>query len=70
LTLALNARLLALNANAFDVFLGDFPRSQILAWTGSGEPGIQRSVLNEMEAVFATKGMAARIGFDCDIVES
>jgi hypothetical protein len=70
LTLALNARLLAKNANAFDVFLGDFPRSQILAWTGSGEPGIQRSVLNEVEAAFDTKGMADRIGFDCYVVKS
>jgi hypothetical protein len=69
LVLALNARLLAKKMNAFDVFLEEFPKSQILAWTGSGEPKIPKSVVEKLEDYYATKGMGERIGFDCDTSE-
>jgi hypothetical protein len=69
LVLALNARLLAKKMDAFAVFLEEFPMSQILAWTGSGEPRIPKSVVNKLEDYYDTKGMKERIGFDCDTSE-
>ena len=67
LVLALNARLLALKPGAFDTFLLNFPRSTILAWTGSGEPSIPQNLLDGISDHFASRGIQERIQFDCDI---
>ena len=63
--LALNARLLALKPDVFDSFLAAFPGTQILAWTGAGEPPIPQQEIESIKHHFFN--METRIGFDCDI---
>jgi hypothetical protein len=67
LVLALNARLLAIKPGVFDGFLRKFPRSTILAWTGSGEPSIPKHTVVRISDHFESEGMLERINFDCDI---
>ncbi|KAG7349891.1 DUF2181 domain containing protein [Nitzschia inconspicua] len=67
ITLALNARLLARNVSAFDSFLEDYATSNILAWTGSGEPPIPLEDMHTIKTYYVTKGMVDRIEFDCCI---
>ena len=64
--LALNARTLALEPGIFDDYFAKFPKSQILAWTGAGEP-IPRSTIEEIKEHFKATGCSDRVGFDCDI---
>ena len=49
----------------FDGFLRQFPRSVILAWTGSGEPSIPAVLIDKICAHFTVEGMRERIDFDC-----
>ena len=67
IVLALNARLLACKVGAFDEFLNEFKSSQILAWTGSGEPPIPLSTVVRIKDHFVVTSMQHRIGFDCVI---
>jgi len=67
LVLALNARCLAINPGPFHDFLSMFPRSSILAWTGSGEPCIPIASIESIRKYFEEQGMGDRISFDCDV---
>mmetsp|Transcript_14588 Transcript_14588/g.22515 ORF Transcript_14588/g.22515 Transcript_14588/m.22515 type:complete len:323 (-) Transcript_14588:223-1191(-) len=70
IVLALNARLLVKDCTPFDKFLTEFPSSQILVWTASGEPPISRGKIDIIKNHFASKGNGDRIGFDCLVAES
>lgn len=65
--LALNARCLAIRPWIFDGFLRTFPRSTILAWTGSDEPGIPVALLDKICRHFEEQGIRDRISFDCNV---
>ena len=67
LVLALNARIVAMKPNAFDRFLIEFPLSEILVWTGSGEPKIPIQDIKTIIQHFHTMGNISRLSFDCDI---
>lgn len=64
LVLALNARLLCLAPRVFDSFLLEFKQSQLLAWTGTGEPPIARSSVDNLSDSFQQNLLGERIGFD------
>lgn len=68
LVLALNARLLSVEPDAFDGFLREFPRSTILAWTGSGEPSVSQELIDKICVHFIAEGMIERIDFDCAVL--
>jgi len=44
-----------------------FSDSQILAWTGSGEPPIPQALLDVIQNHADAAGFGSRIGFDCQI---
>jgi hypothetical protein len=69
LVLAVSARLLSYQPNAFDDFLTQFPNAQILAWTGTGEPPIPRRQVERIRSQFQASSNEDRIGFDCAILE-
>lgn len=67
IVLAVNARVLVKNCAPFDKFLSDFPSSQILVWTGSGEPPISKGKIDAIKNHFQLKDTDDRIGFDCSV---
>jgi hypothetical protein len=69
LVLALNARVLSKDITAFDGLLETFGNAQILAWTGSGEPGIPKKLVTSIVEHYRSLGMLERIGFDCEYEE-
>jgi Uncharacterized conserved protein (DUF2181) len=71
--LALNARILERNLEVFDDFLTlDFPTpaTQLLLWTGKGEPPIPQAAVNRIKQHYVAKGVLDRIGFDCQVVDT
>lgn len=67
IVLAVNARLLVKNMQPFESFLDQFPASQILCWTGSGEPPISRTKMNVIRKHFELHGSINRVGFDVQV---
>jgi hypothetical protein len=65
IVLALNARVLCLSPRVFDPFLSEFEGSQLLCWTGTGEPPIFRSEVEGLSEGFQQNQLGERIGFDC-----
>lgn len=65
--LALNARLLQRSLSTFHDILTSFPSTQILAWTGKGEPSIPQALVNDIRDYYSNKGWSHRIGFDCQV---
>ena len=67
--LALNARQLVKNVHCFDRFLNAVENSQLLVWTGTGEPAISKGQISYIQKHFHTvlgKSVCEeRIGFDC-----
>jgi len=63
--LALNARQLGKSLLVFDEFLRDYPKSTILAWTGSGEPPIPKREVRKISDYYESKMMRDKIEFDC-----
>lgn len=63
-----NARVLSRNMLPFDLFLDEFPTSQLLVWTGHGEPPISKSILHQIQNHFFRKeGRQDCIGFDVEV---
>jgi len=46
------------------------PGSQLLIWTGAGEPPIAKDMFYRLFGTFALLGVGDRIGFDCQTTES
>ena len=65
--LAINARLLSKHYAPFDAFLKQYPSSQLLVWTGSGEPPISTQKAAKIRQHFEKEGTITRIGFDCQV---
>jgi hypothetical protein len=65
--LALNARILHCKLSSFDNLLLAYPKIQILAWTGAGEPNIPRQLVEEIDKHFADLGIHDQISFDVSI---
>uniref|UniRef100_A0A7S1XZH4 Menorin-like domain-containing protein n=1 Tax=Grammatophora oceanica TaxID=210454 RepID=A0A7S1XZH4_9STRA len=63
--LAINARLLSKRLHVFDAFLEKYTKSQLLVWTGTGEPPISERKVRNIRRHFEAKGTFARVGFDC-----
>eukprot|EP00537_Pseudo-nitzschia_pungens_P019041 CAMPEP_0172403250 /NCGR_PEP_ID=MMETSP1061-20121228/58442_1 /TAXON_ID=37318 /ORGANISM="Pseudo-nitzschia pungens, Strain cf. pungens" /LENGTH=266 /DNA_ID=CAMNT_0013137585 /DNA_START=9 /DNA_END=809 /DNA_ORIENTATION=+ len=63
--LALNARQLVKSLPVFDEFLREHPESNILAWTGSGEPPIPIAQVDQIREHYKSKQMESIIEFDC-----
>jgi len=68
--LAINARLLVKNLSPFETFLKNFPTSQLLAWTASGEPPISKRKIERIKHHFHVHGTLGRVGFDCNVAET
>jgi hypothetical protein len=67
--LALNARLLEKSLTQFDSMLAEYPKLQLLAWTGKGELPIPLSLVHSLQNHFEKTGMKQRIGYDCQVRE-
>ena len=65
--LAVNARVLAKQIGCFDELLKVFPSSQLLIWTGTGEPPISSLLLRYLRNHFESIGYGGRVGFDCQV---
>lgn len=65
IVLALNARQLLKSLPVFDEFLREHPETNILAWTGNGEPSIPNAHIDEIRKYYQSKQMENRIEFDC-----
>lgn len=48
--------------------LTETPGSQILAWTGTGEPPVTPDVVRNVKAAFEKAGLLHRVDFDCQVV--
>lgn len=68
--LALNARQLAKSLRHFDEIMEHYPSLQILAWTGKGELPIPQTLLQSIQEHYQAKGMAQRVGYDCQVSSS
>ena len=67
IVLALNARLLAKNLPPFGDFLERYDSSQLLIWTGQGEPPIPRRKVHYIQEFFDARNLGHRIGFDVQV---
>ena len=67
IVLALNARQLAKNLDPFVRFLEEVENSQLLVWTGTGEPAISHQQLKGIQKYYNTYEKEGRIGFDCRV---
>jgi len=54
----------------FDRVLQRFPTSQLLVWTGQGEPPIAATKVDFIKEHFAALGFADRIGFDVKVEDT
>jgi len=68
--LALNARVLAKDPSPFESILKEFPKMQILIWTGTGEPQISRSKISKIKDHFNKIECKDQIGFDCQVAST
>jgi len=68
--LALNARVLAKDPSPFESILKEFPKMQLLVWTGTGEPQISRSKISRIKDHFHKIEYKDRIGFDCQVAST
>ncbi|MGK3742546.1 MAG: hypothetical protein ACI8RD_008907, partial [Bacillariaceae sp.] len=62
-----NARVLAKDPKPFDSILKEYPKIQLLIWTGTGEPDISRSQISSISNHFQSIGCEDQIGFDCQV---
>jgi hypothetical protein len=61
---AVCARLAAYNFDVLSDLLHRFPKSQILLWTGTGEPPLSPSLFHALRENIASKKLNMRVGFD------
>jgi len=65
--LAVNARVLGMSdLSVFQRILSRYP-TQLLVWTGVGEPPIPQSLVRHLKLHFEKHGFIDRIGFDCSV---
>jgi hypothetical protein len=65
IVLPISARLLVKNTDPFLAFLEQFPSTQILAWTGTGEPPISQRKIRAIQRHFSVDDQI--LGFDCNV---
>jgi len=70
--LPVNARVLSLNMIVFDLFLDEFPTSQLLVWTGHGELPLSVSKWRKIQHHFfySKEDRQNRIDFDCKVASN
>ena len=68
LVFAVNARLALRNAEPLLELLGMKPQSQLLLWTGTGEPPLPSWTWSRLVQRFA--GAQDRVGYDCQVASS
>ena len=69
LVFAMNCRIAGRDPVRVAELLERVPGSQALLWTGTGEPTIPASYVEELEAFFQERGVGARVGFDVKVAE-
>jgi len=47
--------------------LDEIEGSQLLVWTGAGEPPIPENTIHDIKNHFLRRGYGKRLGFDCKI---
>ena len=65
--LAVNARVLAKNCSSMETILNKIPGTQLLVWTGTGEPPISQRKIDYIKHYFDRNGLGDRVGFDCKV---
>jgi hypothetical protein len=70
LVFAVSFRILERNPTHIKDLLITFPTTQILVWTGSGEPPIPQTSLDAMKQYSEVHGLTERVGYDCQIAGS
>eukprot|EP00559_Dactyliosolen_fragilissimus_P005607 CAMPEP_0184870494 /NCGR_PEP_ID=MMETSP0580-20130426/37647_1 /TAXON_ID=1118495 /ORGANISM="Dactyliosolen fragilissimus" /LENGTH=318 /DNA_ID=CAMNT_0027372577 /DNA_START=80 /DNA_END=1032 /DNA_ORIENTATION=- len=68
--LAVNARLLSKDCKPFDSILREVPNTQLLIWTGTGEPPISNGKISSVKTHFKNLGLYDKVGFDCKIADN
>jgi hypothetical protein len=58
------ARLVSYDPSPLAALLEKFPQSQLLLWTGTGEPPLQQARAEYLQGVFKENGLHERVGFD------
>lgn len=68
IVLPISARLLVKNTKPFVSFLNRYPQSQLLVWTGTGEPPVSSRKVNLLKNKLTMEGIHdSRIGLDCQV---
>lgn len=63
----MNARQLGKNCTSMERILDEVNGSQLLVWTGAGEPPIPENTIHEIKNHFLRRGYGKRLGFDCKV---
>jgi hypothetical protein len=62
---AANFRVAMRDPTALKGLLGDLPGTQLLLWTGTGEPAVRGGEVEAARDYFEREGLLERVGFDC-----